>query len=226
MHRVRICKGRTTYMPTLDHLQRSFQCGRLVLKNRITAAPIFTGLEFKPNLSELTKFYVHLAEDGVSMVTICAGLVHSSGAPSDIWHVFNEDIDVPRHRALTNKLQEHSCGEIARHMNATGFPSPMAYRYRKGLVHQEKFADSEWKTSTVKCLLKNPMYTGDMVQGKKRRYLAGGKKKTEICPPEDYVVVPNRHAPLVAREDFERVQKLLELEVSENRKKRNTKRWT
>lgn len=119
------------------------------------------------------------------------------------------------------KLQEHSCGEIARHMNAAGFPSPMAYRYRKGLVHQEKFADSEWKTSTVKCLLKNPMYTGDMVQGKKRRYLAGGKKKTEICPPEDYVVVPNRHAPLVAREDFERVQKLLELEVSENRKKRN-----
>ena len=84
MHRVRICKGRTTYMPTLDHLQRSFQCGRLVLKNRITAAPIFTGLEFNPNLSELTKFYVHLAEDGVSMVTICAGLVHSSGAPSDI----------------------------------------------------------------------------------------------------------------------------------------------
>ena len=100
MHRVRICKGRTTYMPTLDHLQRSFQCGRLVLKNRITAAPIFTGLEFKPNLSELTKFYVHLAEDGVSMVTICAGLVHSSGAPSDNWYVFNEDIDVPRHRAL------------------------------------------------------------------------------------------------------------------------------
>ena len=118
MHRVRICKGRTTYMPTLDHLQRSFQCGRLVLKNRITAAPIFTGLEFKPNLSELTKFYVHLAEDGVSMVTICAGLVHSSGAPSDIWHVFNEDIDVPRHRALTNKLQEHSCKAVLQLVHA------------------------------------------------------------------------------------------------------------
>ena len=105
-------------MPTFDHLQTSFQCGRLILKNRITAAPIFTGLEFQPNLSELTKFCVRLAEDGVSMVTICAGLVHPSGAPSDNWHVFNEDIDVPRHRVITKKLQEKSCKAVLQLIHA------------------------------------------------------------------------------------------------------------
>lgn len=121
---------------------------------------------------------------------------------------------------FARKLQGVSCRDIARYLNENGYPAPMAYRYQKGLVHKDRYANSVWAATTVKTLLRNQMYVGDMVQGKKRRCLADGKKKTEICRREDYVVVPDRHEPLVARDDFEQVQKLLEMEILDNRKKK------
>ncbi len=98
--------------PTFDHLSAALDCGRLHLKNRITAAPIFTGLEFNASLAELTRFYARLADDGVSMVTVCAGLVHNSGAPGRNWRAFDEELDVPRHRQLTGLLREKGCKAV------------------------------------------------------------------------------------------------------------------
>lgn len=105
-------------MPNFDHLLAAFDCGRLHLKNRITAAPIFTGLEFDANLTELVRFYERLAKDGVSMVTVCSGLVHKSGAPSKIWRVFNESLDIPRHRVITNTLRKHGCKSMLQLVHA------------------------------------------------------------------------------------------------------------
>ncbi len=121
-------------MPTFDNLQCPFSRARLQLKNRITAAPIFTGLEFEPSLAELSRFFEQLADDGVSMVTVCAGLVHASGAPSPKWRVFNEAIDVPRHRALNAALKKRDCRSILQ------------------LVHSGAQASSwpAWSSSTVR----------------------------------------------------------------------------
>lgn len=105
-------------MPNFDHLLAAFDCGRLHLKNRITAAPIFTGLEFDANLSELERFYDRLADDGVSMVTVCSGLVHKSGAPGERWRVFNASLDVTRHRVITSKLRKHGCKSMLQLVHA------------------------------------------------------------------------------------------------------------
>ena len=61
-----------------------------------------------------------------------------------------------------------------------------------------------WTTFTVAFILENPVYTGDMVQGKSTTI----EHKPHITNPEDYIVVQNTHEPIVSREMFERVQKI------------------
>ncbi len=134
--------------------------------------------------------------------------------------VIDPEVSPAVRRLFQMKLEGKTCTEIARRMNEEGYPAPMAYRYQKGLVHQERYAASVWERSTVKTLLQNRMYTGDMVQGKKRRCLAEGQKKTKICAPDEYVVVPDRHEPVIGRKEFQQVQEILEQETAKNRKTR------
>ena len=60
-----------------QHLLRPINCGPMHLKNRLTAAPINTGLENLSNLAALADFYAEAAADGVSLVTLFSGLKRS-----------------------------------------------------------------------------------------------------------------------------------------------------
>ena len=53
-----------------QHILRPIDCGPMRLKNRLTSAPINTGLENLSNLAALADFYAEAAADGVSLVTI------------------------------------------------------------------------------------------------------------------------------------------------------------
>ena len=53
-----------------QHILRPIDCGPMRLKNRLTSAPINTGLENLSNLAALADFYAEAAADGVSLVTL------------------------------------------------------------------------------------------------------------------------------------------------------------
>jgi hypothetical protein len=91
--------------------------------------------------------------------------------------------------------------EIVRRLNAAKTPTPIDYARAKGLQGNYGQGNGLWNSRTVRHILANRTYTGDMVQGK------------------DFFTVENTHESLVSRDVFDMVQKLL---VSSSSVTRNT----
>lgn len=88
--------------------------------------------------------------------------------------------------------------------------SPGTYRYRKGICLDKRFADGKpkpWGQETVKVMLKNPVYLGHMVQGRRRSELYAGLPNRNL-PPSEWTVVENTHEPIIDQTTFDRVQAL------------------
>lgn len=98
---------------------------------------------------------------------------------------------------------------IAKMLNDEGIASPMRYKYEKGLTKNKRYADSLWNDGTIAAMIVNPVYIGDMEQGTQKEAMHMGIKKHRI-KKEDRIYVPGTHEPVVSRELFDRVQKLVE----------------
>ncbi len=64
---------------------------------------------------------------------------------------------------------------------------------------------SHWNSFTVQHILDNPVYTGDMVQGKSKTI---ERHKQIAVSPDEYIVVRGTHEPIVSREMFEKAKQL------------------
>lgn len=100
-------------------------------------------------------------------------------------------------------------GAIARMLNEEGIASPMRYKYEKGLIKNERYADSLWNDGTIAAMIVNPVYIGDMEQGTQREAMYMGIKKYKLQKPER-IYVAGTHEPIVGRELFNKVQELVE----------------
>src|SRR6266849_4342506 len=98
---------------------------------------------------------------------------------------------------------------IASHLNEEGIPSP-------GCANPKANLDRTWCLSSVRGILNNSVYTGDLTwnkrtQGKFHRISNGQAQKRETLHravekngKQDWIVVPNAHEPLVTRDVFRR----------------------
>lgn len=107
------------------------------------------------------------------------------------------------------RLSGMSCLQIARRLNEMGIPSPGRYRYLRGEVKSEWFDKVRWSHQTVKTILRNEVYLGHMVQGRKRSDLSKGQKQ-HCLPKSEWTIVRDTHAPLIDEETFRAVQKIME----------------
>lgn len=106
-------------------------------------------------------------------------------------------------------LQGTAKRAIALYLNEHGFPSPTAYRRIKGLPVSSAVADDPmWGARMIHEVLTNPIYTGDLVQGR-RRVKSYKVHQIEAVPEEEWVRVPNTHEAIIEHEVFDRVQGLL-----------------
>lgn len=92
---------------------------------------------------------------------------------------------------------------VADILNSRCISSPLEYR-RTGRVFTEC---PKWTASSVNKILRNPVYTGDMVQGKTTK-VSFKSKETREKPREEWVVYPNAHEAIVSRCLFEKVQEI------------------
>lgn len=65
-----------------------------------------------------------------------------------------------------------------------------------------------WCSKTVRRILENELYLGDMVQNRRNR-ISYKVRKIEDVPKERWIVVPNTHEPLVDRKTFDYIQQRL-----------------
>ena len=99
------------------------------------------------------------------------------------------------------------CGlnTITVRLNEMGIDTSSVYKSKTSERDKHYTLNRNWTTFTVSHILDNPVYTGDMVQGKSQ--IVEHKQQHNVSP-EDYIVVKNTHEPIVSRELFERVRKI------------------
>ena len=109
------------------------------------------------------------------------------------------------------KLEGASQQRIADRLNERGELSPMEYKRFCGMRYQSGFqvnTKAKWTAVAVGRILRNELYMGTMVQGK--RTTPNHKvKKTILKPSEEWVRVECSHEPIVDKEDFLAVGRLL-----------------
>lgn len=100
---------------------------------------------------------------------------------------------------------------IARMLQDRGILNTTAYWHEKGIGRGGKKTQPnpyKWKDSTILKILRNQAYCGDVVNFK--TYSKSFKKKKRLeNAKENWVIFKDVHEPIICREDFEMVQKLL-----------------
>ena len=105
--------------------------------------------------------------------------------------------------------------QISRILTKQQILTPGAYKATKGDTRFERYMKDKvslfgWCYQTIRAILRDRVYVGDMVNHKYE--IANYKTKKRIpIPAEKQIVVTDTHEPLVSREDFERVQQLVAL---------------
>lgn len=99
---------------------------------------------------------------------------------------------------------------IVNHLNDHGVMCPSLYKQSQGLKYHCPNGQMRpmWSTITVSSMLKNPVYVGDMAQGR-NRVKSYKIHKLEPVPEEQWIVVQNTHEPIIDRETFAKAKDLL-----------------
>lgn len=109
------------------------------------------------------------------------------------------------------KLEGYSAQAIADWLNDSGVLSPMEYKRFTGSHFSSPFKrnpQSKWTAVTVLRILKNPVYTGTLVQGKRSTPNYKIRKPVDV-PRDQWIAVENCHEAIIERETFENVGRIL-----------------
>ena len=109
------------------------------------------------------------------------------------------------------KIEGLSPQNIAVRLNELGIPSPAEYKKLSGSNYKTSFQTSSkavWSHVSVRRILKNEIYLGVMIQGK--RTTPNYKTKTVVAKAEsEWLRVEGTHEAIISVRDFELVQELL-----------------
>lgn len=113
------------------------------------------------------------------------------------------------------KIKGVSASDIADRLNQDGVLAPLDYKKSQGLHFATPFSTnicSEWNATTILRILKNPIYTGVLEQGKITT--PSFKVKRRILKPRaQWSIVRGTHEAIIDQHDFELVQKVLAMDT-------------
>ena len=101
---------------------------------------------------------------------------------------------------------------IAKRLNEQGVPNPSAYKRQQGMNYRHPTSDrldDLWPDSSVRRILRNPLYTGTMVQGK-NRMKSYKLHISEAVPEDEWITVAQTHEAIIPIELFDKAQALFE----------------
>ena len=104
------------------------------------------------------------------------------------------------------KLQEVSVYTIVERLKAGGIESPERHKRRAGTRNGGNIQGEGWCPSTIRGILQNRAYIGEMICGKSETALYKGLKK-RLTEKDNWIVVSDAHPPIVSVSDFEAVER-------------------
>lgn len=108
-------------------------------------------------------------------------------------------------------LEGYTVMSLAEKLNQEGVLSPFEYKNRAEknyFVGFKPVDGGKWSDGIVRRILTDERYLGIMIQGKRKKINYRLKKIINV-PKEEWIRVENTHEPLVSKEVFDLVQKLL-----------------
>ena len=129
--------------------------------------------------------------------------------------IVDEEAAVVVRNIFNWKQEGWNAQQIANHLNKLHFPSPMEYKKKSGHNYRTSFKTktvAQWSAVAVLRILKNPVYTGVLEQGKTTT--PNYKVKTRIVKDESkWARVENAHEAIITPAQFELVQTVLGLDT-------------
>ena len=109
-------------------------------------------------------------------------------------------------------LEGHGKQEIAKLLNDQGIPNPTRYKAEHGWASGHPVSNSHglWNKTTIWRILRNEMYTGVMLQGRRKKVSYKSKALIDM-PKEQWIRVEGTHEAIIDRELFQTVQRGLDL---------------
>lgn len=121
-------------------------------------------------------------------------------------YVVDEDAAAVVRQIFEWKLREVSVYTIVERLKAEGIESPERHKRRAGTRNGDNIQGEGWCPSTIRGILQNRAYIGEMVCGKSKTALYKGLKK-HVTETDKWIVVPDAHPPIVSASDFEAVER-------------------
>lgn len=140
--------------------------------------------------------------------------------PNDKNHlVINEEQVQVVKRIFDMCLEGLTFFKIAKQLTLEGVKTPAQY-YSFEWKNNYNLKYGEWHSKTIRDILTNQMYIGDMVQNRRSKVNYKVKKVIRNNPKE-YIIVENTHEPIIDKDTFFEVQKRIPKNVGRNEKKEN-----
>ena len=132
--------------------------------------------------------------------------------PLDLHHLVIDEEPAEIVRYIYKRyLESQNIYAIAQELSENGVMTPLEYKKSKGenlFIPGKKVNVSFWKDSTVKRILTNEIYTGCLVQGKRRKISYKSKKIIET-DEDEWIKVENTHEAIIPQSMFDEVQRLI-----------------
>lgn len=97
---------------------------------------------------------------------------------------------------------------ISRWLYQNHIQTPGQY-FQSGSVYRKEADELKlWHYSTIKRMLENPVYIGNIIRHKSEQSFFSGKK-VSLVPEQEQIVIENNHEPIIDRQMFEDVQRIL-----------------
>ncbi|MGI2851604.1 recombinase family protein [Bacillus cytotoxicus] len=111
-------------------------------------------------------------------------------------------------RIFNSYLSGNGYDSIARELLEEGVPTP-------SMIAGKRNASPLWHGSSIRVILENPHYIGNLVQ-QRETSISVTTEKRKMNDPSDYVIIENTHEAIISKKDFEVVQQL----IAERKRKR------
>ena len=114
------------------------------------------------------------------------------------------------------RIEGMSAFKIADTLNCLGVLSPLQYKKDRGIPHSRNGytdkSDAKWSATTIIRILKDETYTGTLIQGKQStpNYKI---KQMQFKPMSEWRRVENTHDPIIEKEDYDLVQRIMRLDT-------------
>ncbi len=123
-----------------------------------------------------------------------------------IAYVVDEEAAAVVRQIFEWKLREVSVYTIVERLKAGGIESPERHKRRAGTRNGGNIQGEGWCPSTIRGILQNRAYIGEMICGKSETALYKGLKK-RLTEKDNWIVVSDAHPPIVSVSDFEAVER-------------------